>query len=906
MPRISADQTSCFCTPSFRNLVLSGRRTARGLPAALTILVAGAVGALAAHAQLGGEGAPAAEPAEFAAPALDRSLVLEPLGKYGRSAEFSDPVLAALARDPAWTPSDGAAMSSADGRSATWRPTVLGADGSLEGGARSNSWWFQRWVHERDEVLLFEAPGAGVIYAGSEPRMGDLYSLGIVRAPIAMRKGSNELLVRIGRGQPRVSWSRPPAPIYVEKFDRTLPDIVTGPGVLGGKQATLPAAVLVTNATTRWARGLTLSARAAGVEGRAYELPALAPLETRKVSFGLPSLDESRAESVSVELALRTADGAVLHRDAFDIAVRRSTQHHARTFVSRIDQSVQYFAVAPPARAAQSTDTFALILSLHGASVEARGQAAAYSQKDWCYVVAPTNRRPYGFDWEDWGRRDALEVLDYALGLERLADVPSVEFDSQRVYLTGHSMGGHGTWQIGARFADRFAAIAPSAGWSDFWSYMGADANPPSDPIGAVLHRASNGSRTLLWAPNYAKHGVYVLHGDADDNVPVREARRMREELAKFHRDFAYFEQPGAGHWWGNECVDWPQLMEFLRLRALPDRDAATEVSIRLVDLDSSRSSGFASVLAQTHPLEVSELSARAVPGERRFEVQTTNVEALRLSDGLWRHPGVHRRWSEWPEDQSGRATVDGVELELPAALRNGVGDGWTLRRNRGTWRLEPADCPAERHKQPGASGPFKEAFDNAFVLVYGTAGDPAENVWSLAKARFDADQFRYRGNASPLTVSDSELLAALDSRGTTSLRGRNLVLYGNAKSNSAWSKVVDSAALDVQPGRLRIGSHTFEGADLSVLAVRPHARSPGSLVALVGGTGVVGMRALNHAPYFVSGAGFPDWWVARAAFLSDGLSGHLAAGFFRSDWSVDDASDTVVRAPNAARSEER
>jgi len=27
-------------------------------------------------------------------------------------------------------------------------------------------------------------------------------------------------------------------------------------------------------------------------------------------------------------------------------------------------------------------------------------------------LVAPTNRRPYGYDWEDWGRADALEVLE--------------------------------------------------------------------------------------------------------------------------------------------------------------------------------------------------------------------------------------------------------------------------------------------------------------------------------------------------------------------------------------------------------------------------------------------------------------------------------------------------------------
>jgi len=45
---------------------------------------------------------------------------------------------------------------------------------------------------------------------------------------------------------------------------------------------------------------------------------------------------------------------------------------------------------------------------------------------------------------EDWGRMDAIEVLDHAM--------KALNPDSSRIYLTGHSMGGHGAWQIGATF----------------------------------------------------------------------------------------------------------------------------------------------------------------------------------------------------------------------------------------------------------------------------------------------------------------------------------------------------------------------------------------------------------------------------------------------------------------------
>ena len=66
--------------------------------------------------------------------------------------------------------------------------------------------------------------------------------------------------------------------------------------------------------------------------------------------------------------------------------------HHSSTFISAIDGSVQYYAVAP--QTGTTTAESALFLSVHGAGVEAIGQARAYKQKDWGTLVAPTNRRP--------------------------------------------------------------------------------------------------------------------------------------------------------------------------------------------------------------------------------------------------------------------------------------------------------------------------------------------------------------------------------------------------------------------------------------------------------------------------------------------------------------------------------
>ena len=109
------------------------------------------------------------------------------------------------------------------------------------------------------------------------------------------------------------------------------------------------------------------------------------------------------------------------------------------------------------------------------------------------------------------------------------------------------------------------------------------------DGVEGILRRAANPSDTLLMRDNLDQFGIYVLHGDADDNVPVSQARIMRESLATSHPDWTYYERPGAGHWWGDQCMDWPPMFEFLRDRSLRDSDSIDE--IRFVTLDPRASS---------------------------------------------------------------------------------------------------------------------------------------------------------------------------------------------------------------------------------------------------------------------------------------------------------------------------
>jgi predicted peptidase len=91
--------------------------------------------------------------------------------------------------------------------------------------------------------------------------------------------------------------------------------------------------------------------------------------------------------------------------------------------------------------------------------------------------------------------------------------------DPKRLYLTGLSMGGFGTWQMAVKFPGRWAAIAPVCGGGD--------------PAAA---------EAVKDVP------CWCFHGDADRAVPVSFARLMVEGLRKAGASPRYDEYPGVGH----------------------------------------------------------------------------------------------------------------------------------------------------------------------------------------------------------------------------------------------------------------------------------------------------------------------------------------------------------------------
>ena len=812
-------------------------------------------------------------------------LVLPAVGRAGRSAIHTDAVEAKLVAGDWRRPAAGDTVRLPDGSTESWEPAAVDTNGVVRGrGARGG---YVDWAvaSPTRRVMLLQAAEHNLVYVNGELRMGDPYSAGYVELPVLLEAGTNELLFQGSRGRLRAKLVEASAPVIIAAGDTTLPDLVQG------ENEPVWCGVVLLNATTNF-QEMTVRAMTSGSPARRVDIP---PLGTRKAPFLLrPAVvQDTNDYAFTVEVTLDPRARKERFRTELKLRVRRPDQTCKRTFLSAIEDSAQYYAVNPSSGPAGQ----ALFLSLHGASVEAIGQADAYSPKRWGPIVCPTNRRPYGFDWEEWGRWDALEVL--ALAEDRYRPDPS------RIYLTGHSMGGHGTWQLGALCPDRFAAIGPSAGWISFTSYVSTNAPRATNAVSEMLRRAAAASDTLLMATNYLEEGVYILHGSGDDNVPVTEARHMRELLAGFHRDFSYHEQPGVGHWWdvsdepGADCVDWPPMFDMFAHHAIPPDTGLRRVRFVTVNPAVSARCHWVTVLAQQRSLLASAVDVQCDPCKRRVVGATTNVARLRL---------------ELPSmSPSGALTVqlDGDNLEditLPEQPGSGSTLGLLLSRPGEHWQVAGAIPAAD--KNPGRSGPFREAFRNHFRFVYATRGTAQENAWALAKARYDADAFWYRGNGSVSLVKDVDYVRELSagsrrSRNETGLEpaARNVILYGNADCNAAWPVLLGSSPVQVRRGGVTIGTREVPGDDLACLFLRPRPRNDTALVGVVSGTGLPGLRLTERMPYFLSGAGFPDCLLASAEMLSQGAAGVRAAGFFGIDWSVENG-EFVWQSGGGLRSE--
>lgn len=166
----------------------------------------------------------------------------------------------------------------------------------------------------------------------------------------------------------------------------------------------------------------------------------------------------------------------------------------------------------------ESAESVPLIIFLHGSGE--RGTDINKVAVHGIPKIAPKNK-----DFEFMGvspqclKKDKMRwtIEDLDLLLDHV--IKTYKVDKKRIYLTGLSMGGYGTWAWAAKRADVFAAAAPICGGGN-----------PAD------------------ASKYGKLPIWVFHGDKDKAVKIEKSQAMVDAIKKVGGNVKFTIYPGVGH----------------------------------------------------------------------------------------------------------------------------------------------------------------------------------------------------------------------------------------------------------------------------------------------------------------------------------------------------------------------
>lgn len=791
---------------------------------------------------------------------FSKGLFLSSASRYGREAISTDPLAYKLFNHTLLSPvALGLFGKNEKGEDMSW--AAVTADSlhrfRSRGGFGGGGYYYFTYESDKERIALLNVKGNSALFFNGEPHGGDAYASGWLYIPVKLKKGLNELYVR--GGQVVADLIFPSKPVTINTQDPTLPSVV-----LTHDNHRLVGALVIINASPTELKGLRMVSMTEPAI-TTTPLPPIPPMSTRKVPFTIDGSAISAKGRYPCKVWITSKDKKI---DETEISLEAvaPTEKYSETFISLIDGSIQYYAVTPQLNGPQKNA--ALFLSVHGAGVEAIGQAKAYQSKDWGTLVAATNRRPRGFNWEDWGRLDALEVLEIAKA--------KFNPDPQHIYLTGHSMGGHGTWYLGATYPDKWAAIGACSGYPTLKGYGSADGLIPDSshsPIEQMLLRGSNPSDVLKLAKNYKTLGVYILHGDADRTVSVNYARQMRKLLADFHTDLSYYEYPGGEHWFGDQSVDWKPLFEFFKWHKLAADTSMDKIEFVTANPGISSSYRWAAILQQEHPLQYTRISFTRNKSTGTISGITENARMLRLN------------LKDLGPDKKVRIQLDGTPA-LDYTTKN-TEDEIFLKKTQAGWAF--SSLPSGLEKTSIRYGTFKDPFNYKMVFIYSTAGTAEENQWSFNKARFDAETWYYRANGAVDIMADKDYLPS-------AYPDRNVLLYGNASTNKAWKLLLADCPIQVERGKLSAGKNIFSGDGLAAYFTWPIRSSKINSVGVITGTGVKGMNATLPNQYFAGGSGFPDFMIFTPEMLLKGSTGIKMAGYFDNNWQLND-EEMVVQA---------
>ena len=438
--------------------------------------------------------------------------------------------------------------------------------------------------------------------------------------------------------------------------------------------------------------------------------------------------------------------------------------------------------------------------------------------------------------------------------------------DDDRVYLTGDSMGGWGTWEIANRHPDLFAAIAPVFGGSDYHSRMSEEELAKLSLVDRFLNEKES---TWAMADGLLNIPIFVHHGDADQSVNVEYSRWAVRMLQRWGYDVRYQEYPGRSHEAlesqnGNMSIEW-----FLDHRRNPN---PRHVRIRSAELRNAVAY-WAHVVQAASPLAFVVVDAEVVD-RNVIRLDTENVLDITLSPSA--------------------VLVD------PAKPVKVVwnGSAQEMRLQNGELRLTAAVYqPAPLHKNARLPGSTKDFTVTPFAIVIGTVSkDPEMVALCRKKAEAFLNGWRDWQKQEPRVFEDTAIQDA-------DIAKYSLLLVGGPEANRVTAQLAAKLPLQIATDRITIDGKAFAVKDAAVQMIYPNPLNPDRYVWIAAGSSTDGMYFCEMNPQRLSDWDYviTDGHIPAARQSASPLDTKVVSGMFNYNWRYSDAlaqpGDAEIRA---------
>ncbi|HMJ11988.1 MAG TPA: alpha/beta hydrolase-fold protein [Polyangiaceae bacterium] len=693
-------------------------------------------------------------------------------------------------------------------------------------------------------------PGVAIEYRRGAPR--DLPLAVRVRG---VRVRTGETLFELNAGISR------PLERGTSKFEVSLPPL---PASLFEPQAPEAIRVELRTGATTTNRTLFLSGKAPASAARAEALlQRKHPSTSAREGVVMSTLEQRLARVKRLGAGLRASAGSVERAigqlQSFMDSIEQGQDPLLKSGLlslarrSELDGSLQRFALHVPRGVDPSAARrYPLIVVLHGYGGSPSGVLSAFfdapahapSVQHPSFVLAP-HAHGNAF-YRGPSEHEVLRALAWVRD--------QYPIDPDRITLTGVSMGGTGTAELGLRHADQFAALSPLCGYHSYFVRR--------DIVGRPLRSWEREQMQHYSPASFAENGrqlpLFVAHGLKD--FPLENSRvliaRYRELGQRVSADW-----PDVGHavwkeYWKGARM-WPVLAAQKRNPA-PARVTFTTDSLRVPSQYWVRLRAFEPG-ARTAHIDVRVQSTSEV------SVTTSGVAGLELTP------------PETLVSVSGprRLTINGEALEYAG------GEALFAERGAGRWTKGRRESnPA--HKRARLEGPLRDVYNEPLVFVYGTL-DPAtwranrEVARTLARLRF-GPEVHYP------VIADRDLTAELE-------REHSLFLVGSARDHVLLEAANAALPIGATEHGVRVGKRRHQSAQIGALFIHPSPRAPDRYWVVLSAPTLPGLFRALSLPALLPDFVVYDVRVAPATSQQVlGAAGLLEAGYFNADWSVPEA----------------